>query len=98
MNWTCALRRWRLAPIPPRIVATVFLSPAAPAGRCRLIPLDERAVRTRLAREQPYALGQPGWSAFSARAGALPAFALRRGRHPLESVSALEDLLVRCEA
>jgi hypothetical protein len=88
---------WRLAPTPPRIVATVFLSPAAPAERCRLIPLDERAVCTRLAREQPYALGQPGWSAFSARACALPAFALRRGSHPLESVSALDDLLVPSE-
>lgn len=88
---------WRLALTPPRIVATVFLSAAAPADRCRLIPLDESAVRTRLAKEQPYALAQPGWSAFSARACALPAFVLRRGRHPLESVSALEDLLLRSE-
>ena len=54
-------------------------------------------MRTRLAKEQPYALAQPGWSAFSARVCALPAFALRRGSHPLESVSALEDLLVQSE-
>jgi hypothetical protein len=88
---------WRLAPTPPGIVATVFLSAAAPADRCRLLRLDERAVRTRLAREQPYARAQPGWSTFSARVCALPAFALRRGRHPMESVKALEDLLVRSE-
>ena len=88
---------WRLAMSPPRIVATVFLSAAAPADRCRLIRLNERALRSRLAKEQPYARAQPGWSAFSARACALPAFALRRGRHPMESVLALEDLLVRSE-
>jgi hypothetical protein len=89
---------WRLARTPTRIMAMVFLSAAAPTERCRLIPLDGSATRTRLAAEQPYAVGQPGWAAFSARACALPAFALRRGRHPRESVSALEELLAGSDA
>jgi len=91
------LRRLRchLAPAPLRIVATVFLSPAPPGKRCRISPLSPARLAARLAAEQRYAAGQPGWRLFGQRVARLPAFRLRRGPHPLEAVEVLEELLRR---
>lgn len=79
------------APLP--IAATVFLSAAPPARQLRLRSLGERTVAALLNEAQPYAAAQPGWSLFRERVVRLPAFELCRGRHPLESVAALTDLL-----
>jgi hypothetical protein len=89
------LRRpaYRLARAPLRIRAVLFLSARrAPSDRL-LVPLRKSAVLKRLASSQRYAAHQPGWSAFRDRASALPAYELRRGTHPHESVEVLRALL-----
>jgi hypothetical protein len=84
---------YRLAAEPLRIRAVVFLS-ARRAGRdALLVPLRRSVVLERLAASQRYAARQPGWSAFRMRVGALPAYELRRGAHPRESVEVLRELL-----
>ena len=89
------LRRlpYRLAAAPLRIRAVVFLS-ARRAGRdALLVPLRRSVVLERLAASQRYAARQPGWSTFRSRASTLPAYELRRGAHPRESVEVLRGLL-----
>jgi hypothetical protein len=89
------LRRpaYRLAQAPLRIRAVLFLSARrAPSDRL-LVPLRSSAVLKRLAISQRYAAHQPGWDAFSERVSALPAYELRRGAHPRESVEVLRALL-----
>jgi hypothetical protein len=86
-------RRFRLAPRAPEIRGLVALS-ARPAGREPLLaPITPGEALARLRASQPYAASQPGWRAFVQRMRTVPAFELRRGRHPRESVAALEDLL-----
>ncbi len=84
---------YRLARAPLRIEALLFLSArrAGPAGL--LVPLRKSAARGRLAASQRYASHQPGWSVFKKGVSKLPAYELRRGAHPRESVSALRQLL-----
>jgi energy-coupling factor transporter ATP-binding protein EcfA2 len=86
-------RRYRLAPAPLRIVAVAFISPRSAAGRTLLTPLRKALVTRQLEAGQRYAANQPGWSAFRSAVSRLPGFELRRGRHPLEAVEALEELL-----
>ncbi|HEX5419994.1 MAG TPA: serine kinase [Gammaproteobacteria bacterium] len=89
------LRRqsYRLAAAAPRIIAVIFLS-ADSAGDGRLLhPLSDSDVLTRLAAAQAYAAGQTSWEAFSRGIARLDSFELRRGRHPLDSVEALDRLL-----
>jgi hypothetical protein len=84
---------FRLAKGPLRIRAVLFLS-ARPASSGRLlVPIHRTAVLERLAASQRYAAQQPGWKDFSKRVRGLPAYELRRGRHPRESVEALRELL-----
>lgn len=89
------LRRpaFRLAKRPLRIAAVLFLSTRRAAAGPLLVPLRRSAMLERLAASQRYAAHQPGWSAFSKRVPALPAYELRRGAHPRESVAALRELL-----
>jgi len=89
------LRRgdYRLAATAPRIASVVFLSARGAGDRPLLRPLSKADVLARLSAAQAYAAGQPQWAAFSARISRLDSFELRRGRHPLESVEALERLL-----
>jgi hypothetical protein len=91
------LRRtgYRLAPSPLKIIAAVFLSAQSAGNRARLLPLSASAMRARLTAAQAYAANQPGWGRFSRNVSKLEAFELRRGRHPLASVEALEELLSR---
>jgi energy-coupling factor transporter ATP-binding protein EcfA2 len=85
--------RYRLAAVPLRIAAVVLLS----AESARMGPLVLPVRRSRLIAElrasQPYAARQPEWRTFSERASSLAAFELRQGRHPRESVDALQALL-----
>lgn len=85
--------RYRLAPAPLRIGAVIFLSPQGAGAAALLAPLRKAALLRQLAASQRYAASQPGWSSFSRQVAALPAFELRRGRHPLEAAQALIDLL-----
>jgi hypothetical protein len=84
--------RYRLARRPLKIEAVLFLS-AAPAAGELLRRLGTAELATRLAAAQPYAAGQRGWSEFHGGVRRAKAFELRRGRHPLESVSVLRSLL-----
>jgi hypothetical protein len=83
----------RLARAPLKIVGTVFLSPKAAGNGSLCSPLGSEEVRRRLIETQPYAAGQSGWDQFSRRVARLPAYELRRGRHPSESVAALDRIL-----
>jgi hypothetical protein len=83
----CLARR----PLPIR--AIVFLSAKRAASCARLVSIPRSEMLGRLAASQRYAAHQPGWSAFNERASALPAYELRRGAHPRESVEALRELL-----
>lgn len=89
------LRRaaYRLAPSALKIVAIVFLSAQSARNRSLLRPLSKAALLAKLTNAQAYAANQPEWATFSKNVSRLNAFELRRGRHPLEAVEALEGLL-----
>lgn len=89
------LRRsgYRLAPSPLKIAAIVFLSAQDAGGRPLLTPLSKSGLLTKLAAAQAYAANQPQWSQFTKRVSKLDGFELRRGRHPIEAVEALRELL-----
>ena len=84
---------YRLAPAPLRIRAVAFLSRRQTGTRSLLVPLRASVVRRRLAATQRYAANQPGWGDFVRQLNTLPAYELRRGVHPRESVEALCGLL-----
>ena len=86
-------RGFRLARRPLRLRAVLFLTARRTGSGARLVPIPRSAVLKRLAASQRYAAHQPGWSVFSERVSALPAYELRRGAHPRESVEALRELL-----
>ena len=72
-----------------RIQAVVFLSARKGTG----VRLSRAEGLRRLAAEQAYAVGQPGWPAFVRTIGKLPFWELRRGQHPSESVAAIRDII-----
>jgi hypothetical protein len=86
-------RHFRLAPAPLPIAAVVIVSAASAGGGPLLRPLRGPVLLEQLAASQRYAAGQPGWAAFTRQVARLPSFELRRGSEPLESVSALRELL-----
>jgi hypothetical protein len=83
----------RLAASPLKIVALVFLSQQSAGGRPLLKSLPKSALLANLTTAQAYAANQPEWSTFSKSVSGLDGFELRRGRHPLEAVAALRELL-----
>jgi hypothetical protein len=87
---------YRLAALPPRLAAAVFLSPRA-GGKTLLRRLPAAEVRARLVAAQPYAAAQPQWDLFAANMEALGGYELRRGRHPEEGAAALHELLAAAE-
>jgi len=86
-------RPYRLAPGPQRIHALVFLSASSAAGGPMLRPLTRTQMVSRLAAAQAYAVGQPGWKQFCDQLARIDSFELRRGRHPSQTVDALDRLL-----
>ena len=86
-------RRFRLARAPLEVVAVVELTRRQAGSGPLLTRLGSRALLRRLRADQPYAASQPGWGAFARRIRSVPAFALRRGRHPRETVEELRRLL-----
>jgi hypothetical protein len=82
-----------LAAAPLRIRGVLFLSARQASSDRLLVPLKRSAVLERLALSQRYAARQPGWSAFLKQVSVLPAYELRRGVHPHESVEVLRGLL-----
>jgi hypothetical protein len=87
---------YRLAALPPRLAAAVFLSPRA-GGKALLRRLPDAEVRARLVASQPYAAAQPHWDLFAANMAALGGYELRRGRHPQEGAAALHELLAAAD-
>jgi hypothetical protein len=85
--------KFRLAAAPQRIRAVLFLSKRRAGTGPLLVQLSRSAVLERLAASQRYAAHQPGWGDFTRRLSALPAYELRRARHPRESVDAVRGLL-----
>jgi hypothetical protein len=84
----------RLAAVPLTLVGAVFVSSQSAHHPDRLlsrVPRNELAAR--LAADQSYAAGQPGWRQFEQRLMRLGVHQLRRGRHPGDSVDALRQLL-----
>jgi hypothetical protein len=81
-----------LAPRPVALRAIVFAS-AHRSGAPLLVDLPAQEVARRLEAMQPYAAGRPEWPTFMRRIRALPAFELRRGRHPADGAAALASLL-----
>jgi hypothetical protein len=84
---------YQLADRALRIRAIVFLSARSSAGQPLLKRLGRPETLRRLVAEQAYAASQPPWAAFTRNIGRLPAFELRRGQHPSDSVAALRDLI-----
>jgi hypothetical protein len=84
---------FRLAPAPVELCAVIFLSAQSAAGRGLLQPLSKGDILRRLVVAQPYGANQPGWPEFCRKVTQRGAFELRRGRHPLEAVAALDNLL-----
>jgi hypothetical protein len=83
----------KLAAKPLQLSTIVFLSRRRAARGDALAALGYRALLERLRREQPYAAGLPGWRTFERRIAAVPAYELRRTRHPDDSVQQLLALL-----
>jgi hypothetical protein len=76
-----------------QITGIVFMSPQRASRSALLGPIDVTRARRRLAASQEYAAGLASWKPFGASLERVPAFELRRGRHPEESAEALERLL-----
>lgn len=85
--------RFRLAPRPVELAGVVELCPQDPGAGASLTAIGSRRILARLRDTQPYAAGLPGWRVFSRAARRLPAFELRRGRHPNDTVEVLQQLL-----
>lgn len=85
--------RFRLAPRPVELAGVVELHPQRVEAGASATALGSRQLLERLRDSQPYAANLPGWQVFSRAVRRLPAFELRRGRHPDETVAALRRLL-----
>lgn len=82
------------AATPLAVVGAVLLSAGiTDAPRAVLSPIPDELLPTRLAADQPYAAGQPGWQGFVQRLRRLGVQQLARGAHPRDSVDALRRLL-----
>jgi len=84
---------YQLAATPLKTAAIVFLSAQSAGDRPLLTTLPRSKLLAKLAAAQAYAANQPEWTAFGKSVSGLNAFELRRGRHPLEAVEALRELL-----
>jgi hypothetical protein len=86
--------RARLADAPLKLAGAVFVcAEAADDPATLLSPVAAADIAARLRADQPYAAGQPGWHRFIQRMMLQGVHELRRGRHPRESVDALQPLL-----
>lgn len=85
--------RFRLAPRPVELAGVVELSPRESGPGAPVTALGSRQLLARLRDSQPYAAGLRGWRTFAQAVRRLPAFELRRGRHPDETAQALRQLL-----
>lgn len=89
------LRRapFRLASAPLSITAVIFTSVARANDGRLLKPLQHPELLAQLRATQPYAANSAGWKTFTKNLAGVNAFELRRGRHPLEAVRTLQELV-----
>lgn len=89
------LRRpdYRLASAPLKILAVIFTSAANASDGRMLKPLRKAETLAQLHATQPYAANSVGWKAFTKNLAGVNAFELRRGRHPLQAVRELQELV-----
>jgi hypothetical protein len=90
------LRRREFHPArrPLEIVACVFMkAEKAGVGGALASPLRRADLLARLQADQPYVVRQAGWTRRSRRIRNVPAYELRRGAHPAETVGELEKIL-----
>lgn len=85
--------RFRLAPRPVALAGIVELSARRSSSGALATAVESRDFLERLQASQRYAAGLRGWGTFAQALRCLPAFELRRGRHPDETVQALRQLL-----
>jgi hypothetical protein len=86
-------RRFRLARAPLEVIGVVDLARQQARGGPLLKRLGSLELLRRLRASQPYAASQPGWGTFAQRIRGVPAFELRRGRHPRETAETLRQLI-----
>jgi hypothetical protein len=87
--------QFRLSPAPLEIVAIAYLT-SKPAGtRSLLRSVSTAGSQRRLASLQGYASGLPQWRQFCATLRHIESFEVHRGKHPLETVAALQSVLTR---
>jgi hypothetical protein len=82
----------KLAKAPLKIDGVVFVTRSRRRGSL-LAPLRSSQAIRHMAAGQAYAAAQPDWNLFVRRVRQLRAYELGRGRHPLEAVSALGEML-----
>ncbi|KHL55845.1 serine kinase [Xanthomonas cannabis] len=83
-----------LAPTPLQLCAVVMLSPlSASTSAPGLVPVPTAQIAECLARDQPYAAGQPGWQRFVAQVQRIGMSTLRRGAQPQASLEAVLQVL-----
>ena len=85
--------RFRLAKMPLKVTALVFASAQAARNGVLLEELPSDEALMKLTACQPYAAAQAGWTTFVKGIAKVPAFEMRRGRHPAEAAMALRRLL-----
>jgi len=87
-------REFRPARGPLEIAACVFMTAERAGAAGSLVSSLRRAdLVARLEAAQPYAAHQPGWIRFRQGLTGVPAFELRRGAHPEQTVGELEKIL-----
>ena len=82
----------KLAKAPLEITSVVFVTTSRRPGPL-LVPLRSSQAIRQMAAGQAYATSQPDWNLFARRVRQLRAYELGRGRHPLEAVSILQEVL-----
>jgi len=85
--------QFQLASTAPNVAGVIFMSKQRARQQQLLRPLPRREALARMRECQGYAASQPGWAAFSAQIGSIPAFELYRGRHAEQSAEVLQQLL-----
>ncbi len=92
-EWDLRHNDYRMAQTPLKIAATLFLSAQRDGERPRLRALSKARLLAKLTDLQPYAANQPDWKKCRARLSSVQAFELGRGRHPLDTVEVLREIL-----
>jgi hypothetical protein len=78
----------------PTIAGVVFLSPESVSERCAMAEVvTKRELEAQLKATQAYAATSPGWRTFVRSITSVPAFVVRRGRHPSDTTRVLRHLL-----